>query len=264
MIINKIKLVLLFTATTFLFSCTLNNEPGKAENESSVIFNLTANKSVQELHLYRTADLEEEREPATYDSLVFRMESYAPFFIKDAYIQIESDSLNYHNFIVVKDEYGGFNNGFKYIDSDTISILPDTKYSLLIEYDGIKIRGETITPGNFTIISPKNNAVIKRTNDEKNVSFKIELSKSNNAKGYLITIVETDVAYDNSTSYIAEDTTFYLKTHMSWGNYRLEVMAYDKNFHNYIIEEYYQSGLENAYGYFGSSVLKSIDFKVKY
>lgn len=262
MIRSKIKLVILITAMTFLFSCTLNNEPGKTENESSVIFILVANKNVQKFHLYRTVDLEDNAR-RYIDSIYYQVINYSEFFIKNAKVQLESNDLYYDDFVVAEDEeFSSNQKGFQYINNDALVILPSTKYNLSINYDGINIKGETTTPDDFEIRSPKENAIM-RTNAEGNIAFDINLSKSNNAKGYIITIVELDKLYYNSYSFITSDTTYSYRQNMSRGNYRLEILAYDENIDNYLNKDYFKSGLENAYGYFGSSVLKSINFKVR-
>lgn len=256
MIRSKIKLVILITAMTFWVSCTLNNEPGKAENESSVIFNLVANKNIQKFYLYRTVDLEDNARG------YHRGINYSEFFIKNAEVQLEGNDLYYNDFVVVEDdEFSHNKKGFQYRTNDSLAILPRTKYNLLINYDGIEINGRTTTPGDFEIWAPKDNAIIKRTNAEENVAFDINWNKSNNAKGYIITRVDLDDLY--SRSFITADTTYYYSGNMVPGNYRLEILAYDENIDNYLNKDYYKSGLENAYGYFGSSVLKSVEFEVR-
>lgn len=263
MIRNKIKTVLIFVAITFLYSCTLNNEPGKAENESSVLFNLVANKSDQKLYLYRTAKLGEEAS-RYIDSLDLKLTSYSDFFIKNAEVKLEGNDLYYNDFVVVEDDdFSYFEKGFQYINNDLLEILPSTKYNLLINYDGINIKGETTTPGDFKIISPENYARITESDDENNVSFNIRWNKSKNAKGYFIKIVDKSSMHNNRYSFITADTTYNFKQSMHSGAYMLEILAYDENIDNYLIKGYNKSGLENAYGYFGSSVLKSIDFTVK-
>ncbi len=153
------KTYALLICIIFLFSCSLNNELGNAKNKYSVIFNLTANDSIQRIYFYRTAEVNEDTK--TYsDSINYFTESYDQFFIKDANVQLESNKLTYTSFDVVKDYYSTPDKGFKYINLDVLTILPDTKYSLFIEYKDENIFGTTTTPGNFEILSPSNNKMV--------------------------------------------------------------------------------------------------------
>lgn len=240
-----------------LVSCSLNNEVGIAEDNSSVLFNIVSNGAKQKLYLYRTANVNE-----TINRREISGEGYGKFAIKNANIILKNSNLSFPHF-VLEDDSTYYEKGYCYVNSTSLNILPNQEYLLEINFDDETIFGETTTPGDFKIIYPKNNVIIKAKDDEYNVSFRVNWSKSNNAKGYIITITSMKL-YGSSYSFITGDTTFQIKRYMSWGKYKLEVLAYDKNFHKYIVEEYNQSGLENAYGYFGSSVLRSINFTVVY
>jgi len=252
---NKYIIPVIFLA--LLVSCSLNNEVGIAENNNSVIFNIVSNRDKQKLYLYHTANVNER-----IDRREISGEGYGKFFIKDANIVLRNSSFTYSDFLLEEDSTYS-EKGFCYANSSSLNILPNQKYSLEINFNDETVFGETTTPGNYEIISPKNNTIIKATGDENNVALDISWNNSNNAKGYIITIIEKKM-YGNRYSFITSDTTYNIKANMSWGNYRLEILAYDENFHKYIVEEYNRSGLENAYGYFGSSVMKTVDFTVVY
>ncbi len=252
---NKQIISVLFLA--LFISCSLNNEVGIAEYNSSVIFNIVSNGAKQKLYLYRTANVNER-----IDRREISREGYGKFFIKDANIILKNSSFTYSDFLLEEDSTYS-EKCFCYANSSSLNILPNQEYLLEINFNDETVFGKTTTPGNYEIISPKNNAIIKATDDEYNVTIDVSWRKSNNAKGYIITINKKKL-YGNSYSFITNDTTYNIKKNMSWGNYRLEVLAYDENFNKYLVEEYNRSGLENAYGYFGSSVMRSIDFTVVY
>ncbi len=244
LIVKKRKIVFLFFIL-FLVSCESMNEP--VENiEYSLISNLIVNEPVQKIFIYRTLGLSEKFRDANGNN------NYRDYFSKNADITIYDDTNFPYHFKMPND------TSKHYLNETQISIIPGKSYSISININGNKIFGETVVPNDFKIIKPMLNQHFINNNI---LDIPIQWSNSLNSMGYLIKIYKPFNV--NPYSIILRDTSFVFKRGVIMGEYKFEIIAFDKNFYNHIIENIPSAGIDGAYGYFGSSVLKSVKIIVE-
>lgn len=247
---TKIK-ILMSLFVVLNFSCENLSDPGEIEIRNSVFINLMIN-SKQKFFIYKTIDFK------TPTDFGYQLSDFDKYFVDDAIISL-SDSLNtYENFIIERDS----SDVRFYTLAQSENFRTDTKYSLSINSNGQNISGSTFTPGDFNIISPLDNEVISFSGNKFNIG--IEWSKSKNAKGYVVNI--SYQYYDEyfnrylqgSLGEIIFDTSYtYSSFAAPSDSVLILIMAFDENYYNHIFEGIDKSGINGAYGYFGSSVLQS-------
>ncbi len=260
--------MVLITILLFLFGCESLNSPGELEFEHSVLFHLIANKKSQDFYIYKSA--------STTDDISGELGNY---FVRDAEVSIKNISWNYNNFVIQEAPYSPYDSkGFIYTNIDSLKVVPNSEYRLEISINDLEIEGTTIIPGDFEITNPQNNSVLTR--EELNTNSKkinIIWGKSNSAKGYIINVSYSysytyPVEYGDTTtyygldenSYITNDTSFVFELdYRGFGSLSIQIQAYDENYHKHIIERIPRIGIEGAYGYFGSSVLKTVTVNIK-
>ncbi len=250
-----LRITLIIFLILNLDGCSNPNEPGQPDYDYSLLFNLTVNQVNQKTYLLRTVSVNEDVD------LFFDIKKS---FLKNAKISLSNSIINYDNFIIDSSKSDYFNQKELFYQNNTpLILLTSTDYYLKIKINNKLITGRTQTPGNFRIIKPNNNVTIN-----KNKITNITWTKSTNAKGYIIkleqinsyTYNDTIHYYSDIHSFITKDTSFVFS---DWNLFRkgkvlIKVQAYDKNYYNHIIRKVPQVGIEGAYGYFGSSVLKTV------
>ncbi len=257
---NLLKIIF---ALFLIISCEPLNSPGEPEYNYSILFNLIANKKNQEIFIYKVVTGDEQ--------LSYKLEKY---FVKNAQILIGNKNWNYKHFSLIRENtYFNQSKGFHYRNIDSLELLPNSNYNLEVNINGNIIKGTTTTPEDFEIISPKNGSILTyKGRKSQNKKIKIIWNKSGSAKGYIIktfysySIEFNDSLYNISSvnSYITKDTTLSFNTLLQGkGILKLEVQAFDKNYYNHIIEKIPSVGIKGAYGYFGSSILKTSTILIK-
>jgi len=253
----KLFVVLLFFS--IFFGCESPNSPEKTGFNYSVLFNLTANTDNQKIYIYSTAD---------NNGYVYN-DNIGKYTVKTANISLSNSVFNFSNFIIkeVSQWDNNFSKGAYYTNSDSLKIFSSTQYYLNININGSGIKGMVTTPDDFNILSPLPNSTIN-ANDSINITW----TSSYTAKGYLIDIVKTDTfsfndsvyTYNREQSFITQGTSFIFSSNfISEGTIKIDILAYDENYYNYIINDVPNSGIDSAYGYFAASVLKSVTVNVK-
>jgi hypothetical protein len=244
-------------------SCDYLNSPSEIQYDNTVLFNLSVNEEKQEIYIYHTINQSIEDTLSGHIRL-------KDIFVHNAEITIYSISDIYGNFIIeeapVKYNYS---KGFFYSNNHEINLTPNTQYSLEIKLENDLISGETTTPGSFDILEPKHNSTITLNSSDRELL--IWWTVSNYAMGYLCEIIhEHTVTYpDSSLKSFTNNYNFYSRdtllnfSGLRLGTYTIDVYAIDENYYNHLKEDLNSSGLKGAYGYFGSSIKKSVSFYVK-
>ena len=254
------KIVLLIILAHNFTGCNNPTSPEKPEYNYSLLFDLTVNKKHQKLYIFKTAGKNE------YVKTGFPDKKY---LILNAVIELTNPNIYFNSFIIdssiVKNPY--YYKEFFYKNENDINLKPLTNYILNIKINNKIISGITQPPGNFDIITPYQNIVINR-----NTKTKIQWSKSINAYGYIInvsnnySVIWNDTTHflneffsvtTKDTSYIFDSSYFHNK-----GKGEIKIIAFDKNYYNHVIQKIPSAGIKGAYGYFGSSVMKSVTIKI--
>ncbi|MBK7104325.1 MAG: hypothetical protein IPH62_03480 [Ignavibacteriae bacterium] len=256
-------LKLLLFLLLFTFGCEIPNEYLNKKFQYSLIFNLTVNQENQEFYIYRLVD----------DELEFESGSPDRYFERSANILLNNDELSFNSFIVKKIPNNSiFSRTLSYTNSNELILKPSTNYKINVSVNDIIITGNTKTPADFNIISPANNSTIKLTDLQNEGSIIIKWQKSLTAKGYIGQISQhfyrewQDTTYEalENFEFIIQDTTFiYTDFINSTGTMEINIFAYDENYHNHFIEKIEPTGVEGGYGYFVSSVKKSIKINIE-
>jgi hypothetical protein len=197
-------------------------------------------------------------------------------YILDDYTDTSKGTINIDNAEVTVNGYA-FEN---VIDSEGYSyyglyksgfIQPDNEYYLSITYGDEIITGSTKVPKAFSIISPSNGLTIELTGESQKIEVK--WGKSTNAKGYIYQIIYSPVLevwsegvyywYQyRSTPKLTNDTCFTMDITSKYDWFTVKVGAYDANFENYYINQYYSSGVNGTFGVFCSMAADSVMFYV--
>ncbi|MBN1408890.1 MAG: hypothetical protein JW956_13920, partial [Calditrichaceae bacterium] len=197
------------------------------------------------------------------------------FFVDNANIELFNGELFYNNFIIkeLPSYPGDFSKGYYYTNNDAIIFQPNTYYELKINIDGKIISGSTITPGDFEILTPAPNSIVNIKDLQTENKLLIKWTKSSTAwgytgkiiKDYLIMLPDTSYYGSRELSFITTDTSFVIENAnilSSEGHLEISISAFDENFYHHHIEMYPEAGVEGAYGYLGSSVLKSVNLSI--
>lgn len=260
-LIKYLSIILL----VFTYSCELTNVPKSKKQSHSLLFNLVVGQENQKFYVYRVVESED-----VYASYIEKKEDR--YFEKNANITLHNSNINFSSFGV--QDTGSFKRSFYYSSTEPLELFANTKYDISITINDTNITGETITPGNFNIISPTSNSTIKLNLSKEEKELNIKWEKSNSAEGYIIktlhkymqqnwndtTIYTERISKD---SFVTRDTSFNFVSYLHKGSITIDILAYDKNYHNHFVEFMQSSGVEGGYGYFGSSVLKTVTAKIE-
>jgi hypothetical protein len=121
-------------------------------------------------------------------------------------------------------------------------------------------------PDNFQLLNPTENQTFNY-NNKGIVEIPIEWTQSIGSYGYIVNVIYTnnsDVIFSNTLTY----TTYTFIQDYEWTSYRtgqikIEVLAFDKNYFDHVLRKKPSAGIEGAYGYFGSSILKSVTVNIE-
>jgi len=262
-----LNIIFILLITVVLFSCDNLNKPGKIPIKNSFLYNLEVNAPKQEIFIYRTLDLSEPIENIPFE---FSLKQDDKYFVENAQLFLTNSENNLSNFLVEKSE-----KGYRfYTEGEFFIFKPETKYIIKVTANNQQFTGQTTTPGNFKILSPidydtlsyfEGIKVEANWTKSKNAKFYLaklfiaEIDTINSDEGQFITVLDfsrairTEAIFNNDLS-----TNFNLPFRNRTDSIKIEILAFDENYYNHIFNGYQSSGLENAFGYFGSSILKSV------
>ena len=242
-----------------LNSCENLSDPGQAINKNSIICTLTANVNKQRLYIYNVIGLEQ-RTHGGYVSL----DDFNQFFTENALIKIESNSESFSNFFITQDT-----NNVKFYSNEDLNPKPGEVYNLKVKIGDDFITGKTIVPENFQIISPEDNKVISFLKNQFKINLKWENSR--NIYGYIMEVsyhVNPQARYIDNFVYYSEvlfDTSYNFigQDYKPTDTVRIRLLGFDENYYEHVFKGKESSGVEGAYGYFGSSILKTVNVIVR-
>ena len=254
---SKAKTLLLISIASILLfsSCENLSDPGQPEYNYSLFFNLKANSDKQKFYIYNIAPLDE------YQSGY--LPEFDKYFVTDAEIQIESDGIIYSDFFVETDS-----QGVRYFTNNNIVIYPGIEYHLNVVIAEDIITGTTFVPSDFELTYPAENQTIHFINNKLEVDY--TWTKSSNSFGYLLNVLYPFL-YNGTPfndNYILDqtvfDTTYFFDSIFEpVDTVYTTIAAFDGNYYNHLFEGKASSGIEGAYGYFGSSVYKRLKFIIR-
>ncbi len=259
-----------------LQSCKSLTDPGEIEYKNSILFNLRTGNSLQQIFVYNTYPLNH------------AFESPPPFFNKD-------EAFAANAAIIISDENNIYND-FQISYVDTISksrcysnknemfVYPNKVYSIKVSSNGQLISGNILTMGDFEI-TDVNETV---SSDDRVINYKVTWSKCLAARYYILNSIYyhkdsviigssdgkliwgfaniksvnskfMDADTLSGTNIISQQIALSSKSDSA----SIEVCAYDINSYNHIYKGIKKVGVENAYGYLGSSTIKTIKVKLK-
>lgn len=237
-------------------SCENLSDPGQPEYNYSLFFNLMANTDKQKFYIYNIAPLD--GNPSGY-----LLKDFDTYFTPDAVITIESDGVIYSDFLVETDS-----QDVRYYTNSNLIIHPGIEYHLKVVIADEIITGSTIVPKDFEIVYPLENQIVPFSNNKLEVNYL--WTKSRNSSGFLLNVIYTLLYNDFNIdgNYILDqtvfDTTYFLdSTFEPVDTVYTTIAAFDGNYYNHLFEGKASSGIEGAYGYFGSSVHKKLKFIVR-
>jgi hypothetical protein len=182
----------------------------------------------------------------------------------DAKISIINGEEIFNDF---KIEYADSTKRNKYYTNDgNLFIEPNTVYSIIIESNGQTINGNLKTIGDFEILSIDKNDYEEEWQSIINIKWK----HCENAVFYIIKInyfysyiFPEDTLEGLRGEYLEMFKPDILKSAYSReinitkpDSLTAEVEAYDQNGYDYYIKKIKKVGIENAYGYLGSSTIR--------
>ncbi|GBD91367.1 hypothetical protein BMS3Abin04_02094 [bacterium BMS3Abin04] len=266
------NIIFFLFVTIVVLSCDDLNEPGKIPIKNSFLYNVEVNAPKQEIFVYRTLDLSESIKDIPFE---FSLKSYDKYFVENAEIVLSDQNENLSNFQIDKSQYG-----YRfYTEGELFTFKPETKYSIKVTANGQQFTGQTTTPGDFNILYPIDHDTLSyyegikiesKWTNSKNAKFYLAklfiaaIDTFNTDEGQIITVLDfsrairTESIFNNNLS-----TNFNFSFRNRMDSIKIEILAFDGNYYNHIFNGYQSSGLENAFGYFGSSVLKSVVFYFK-
>lgn len=262
--INLLKYILIALTMILTLGCDSPNLPNRIEYKHNVLINLTVNESNQEFYIYNTFEYSDRSIEGYYIEI-------RDLFVNNASISINTNDFSFNNFVIreAPTKLNYYSKGFYYTNAQELLLFPNREYFLEIVIDNKIISGKTTTPGDFAILEPKDNTIIQHTSI--NGDFIVKWSQSKSAYGYICKIFqEGELIFPDSTynSY-SKDYTKYSKDtllvlqNLKPGTTEINIFAFDENYYNHTFGEVLSVGIEGAYGYFGSSVKKSVSFYVK-
>lgn len=260
----KIKILkcILTTLTTILtLGCDSPNYPNRIEYKNNVLLNLIVNENNQEFYIYNTVDYVDRNDSTKYVKL-------GDIFVKNANINIHTNNYSFNNFVIKEAPTKlNYSKGFYYTNNKELSLQSNTQYFLEIAIENETIYGTTTSPGDFNILEPKDNSITQRNSNRDIV---IKWSKSKSAYGYICKIFQEGsiILPDSSNYHFKNEYTIYSKDtllvqKLTTGSTEINVFAFDENYYNHTFGEMPSVGLDGAYGYFGSSVKKSVNITVE-
>ena len=242
-------LIITVLTTLFVFGCSKNiSEMNHDFPALSVICVLSTHLGFQQAYVYDTTTNTADRPHAS------------ELFNLDAQITIRYQNQDIH--FQVQNNYRGHPI---YTDSpQKLPIVHGQSYELTVKSGETTITGQTTIPGDFEIMTPKEEETFP-------LSAEIALSwtQSEAAFGYLIEFsgppMELPITQDSTIifrqryNFMARDTSLVITggSFYETGEYLLRILAFDENYHNHKFEGLDVSGIEGGYGLFGASVLKS-------
>ncbi len=270
--IKKNILIFLIIFVVIIFqSCENLNDPGNIELNNSALLNLRTGNCQQQLFVYNSLPLS------------YQFNDPPPFtntdeaFAENAKITISENDNNYDNFQIA---YVDSNNRKRcYTNSEELIIDPYKEYSIKVESNGQIITGKIITIGDFEIL----NINQVESEDSNRFNFNVSWTKCPGARFYevkttyfyidsviisfkdgqpiwdLANLIRTNLQYVDPDTIVKSNNEYSLKTIISNNSDSMivEVGAYDNHTYNYLFEKIKKVNIENAYGYLGSSTIKS-------
>lgn len=161
--------------------------------------------------------------------------------------------------------------GGAYILDSIGFVRPGRIYKLQIYIINDLITGETIVPGDFEIITPREYVEIKGKNADT-IDINLEWTKSEGASFYVVEILAPPVEFPQGSgvyyrrtiaTFLSESEKANVKINTERygaGIYTVRVCAVDQNYKEYHFSKQRvpSAGLTNSYGYFASMVVDSI------
>ncbi len=263
---KKALTTLIFSAILLLSSCIKLDVVEPASYDYSLLYNLTVNDTLQQLYIFKT----EPYENYTYINLGPGIK-FGPLdnqafirFIENAEVNVEGNNGTDYSYTYV---YDSLEYITKYYSIDQHNYLSkNSTYELKCKINDQFISGSTTTPGDFNIVFPPNHKRIDLNDYKENVG--IMWGESNKAFGYCVKIKTywttfydgEEMSRTNKYEYFTEKNSVDVEASFLMGDKAIiEIRAIDENIYNHIVKEVNQSGLEGAYGVFGSSVMKSVE-----
>jgi len=230
-----------------IISCKQLNEPSNSL-KYSMIGNLILNSSHQEMYIYNTIPLNENK----WNDFPHTDNNY---FVKNANILINNEKN-------ITFRYNLNMDSSVYYYTANFNIKPLNRYTLKVVINGEEITGETYLPGSFSILSPLPEQHFTQVNDTIKIPF--VWNASSNSFGYIIHFFEKyNGKFFRENSFVSQDTSFlFTLNERGRKKYKFEILAFDKNLYQHIIQKIPSAGIKGAYGYFGSSVMKSVTIKI--
>ncbi|MGB9773305.1 MAG: DUF4249 family protein [Bacteroidota bacterium] len=241
----------------YLPSCESINTP-ESFYTHSVLFNLIANRGTQECFVSRTTGL-----------CGRSIDVSEP----DAEVSVTDPEGHAYPFKARIDTLAPDLIGSIYVSTSPIWVAPGQSYRLSVKTKEEIITGETVVPEDFSILAPSGSDKFRVVNGT--LRFIIAWTKSENAKGYVVKVTISYITswgdaapHKSRYSYFidTQDTTWTFSTTApaQSDSCSIEVLAYDKNYYNYKHLNAQSSGISGGYGYFASSVLKSVKVGIVY
>jgi hypothetical protein len=264
------KILSLIIFSGFIFqSCENLNDPGKMEFGNSVLLNLKTGDTTQQFLIYNTLPLSFQfKDPPPFNSV-------DDAFAENASITISDGSSIYNQFEI------NYTDSFKtlrcYTNSKELFIEPEKEYAIKIESNGEIITGNILTISDFEILE-----IISINGEEGNKNLDVSWSRCKGAKYYIIKticylwdsvitsynngewvwelvnisqsnlqVIDPDTIINTDNNYSAE-----IRIPGRSDTVIVEIAGYDINTYNYYIRKIKKVGIENAYGYLGSSTIK--------
>ena len=247
------KRFIIALASSLVCSCENLNDPGLL-NQSSVVCLLVANESPQRFYVYRTASLNEN---AVGDS----KSKFQAFFIDNASIKV-NDVVKTYNFKIQLDTV---NSAMvrSYTPESLLVVQPSAAYSLLVNSGLGSIQGQTLVPGDFSIVKPINGELLSRIKGKLRPEF--SWTRCKYAELYTVKLTQFystgAFKYPMTHSFDVLDTTLVLPYELdvySPDTLYAEIYAFEKNYYRHRFKSVASSGITGGYGYFGSAVLKKV------
>ena len=149
-----------------------------------------------------------------------------------------------------------------YADSlDQIEVLPSTQYRLTVVLpSGEVIRGSTLVPGTFAIVSPADGDTIWA--EEGLARVEVAWTESQGAAGYLVCVERPERILLTGERYRLPPASYLATERLHWSatffpespcdSLFITVLAFDENYNRHVFQGESAAGLEGALGVFGS------------
>lgn len=149
-----------------------------------------------------------------------------------------------------------------YADShDHIEVLPSTRYRLTIVLpSGEVIRGSTLVPGAFDVLSPADGDTVWA--EEGLARVEVAWTESEGVAGYLVCVERPELILPTGERYRLPPATHLVNQGRRWSasffpesthdSVFITVLAFDENYHRHVFGGENAAGLEGAFGVFGS------------